>query len=163
MQPAPQAAVPTSAPTERALTNTSHPHSLYSFPLYLAYTLYPPLYLAGPIITYNSFVSQLLSPLHTRPSPSAALTASSSALLSPSPSSAELAPASARERRRMLTSYAVRFIACLLTMELVLHSMYVVAIKDESRRGAWEGTSPMEVSMVGFWNLIVVWLKVRLK
>lgn len=45
-------------------------------------------------------------------------------------------------------------------MEVVLHSMYVVAIKDESRRGAWEGASPMEVSMVGFWNLIVVWLKV---
>lgn len=43
-------------------------------------------------------------------------------------------------------------------MEGILHYMYVVAIKD---RRAWVGYSPMEISMVGFWNLIIVWLKVR--
>ncbi|ORY77588.1 MBOAT, membrane-bound O-acyltransferase family-domain-containing protein [Leucosporidium creatinivorum] len=145
----------TTASTERALTTTSHPLTSYSFPLYLAYTLYPPLYLAGPIITYNSFVSQLLSPLHTRPPPPPTSTAGR---LSPSPR-ASLQPAPEEVRRKLLVSYAIRFLACLLTMEVVLHSMYVVAIKDESRRGAWEGASPMEVSMVGFWNLIVVWLK----
>ena len=37
--------------------------------------------------------------------------------------------------------------------------MYVVAIKDT---GSWGGDSPAELSMVGFWNLIVVWLKVCL-
>jgi hypothetical protein len=42
-------------------------------------------------------------------------------------------------------------------MEFVLHFMYVVAIKDT---GSWGGDSPAELSMVGFWNLIVVWLKV---
>lgn len=42
-------------------------------------------------------------------------------------------------------------------MELVLHFMYVVAIKD---RKAWMGDSPAEIAMIGFWNLIVVWLKV---
>lgn len=45
-------------------------------------------------------------------------------------------------------------------MELVGHTMYVVAIKDSSRTGAWMGDSPFELSMIGFWNLIVVWLKV---
>lgn len=35
--------------------------------------------------------------------------------------------------------------------------MYVVAIKDTR---AWLGDSPMELCMIGFWNLIVVWLKV---
>ena len=55
--------------------------------------------------------------------------------------------------------YAVRFLSCLLTMEFVLHFMYVVAIKDT---GSWGGDSPAELSMVGFWNLIVVWLKVCL-
>lgn len=45
-------------------------------------------------------------------------------------------------------------------MELVLHSMYVVAIKDSSREGAWRGDTVFELSMIGFWNLIVVWLKV---
>lgn len=35
--------------------------------------------------------------------------------------------------------------------------MYVVAIKDAK---AWKGETPFELSMVGFWNLMVVWLKV---
>ena len=35
--------------------------------------------------------------------------------------------------------------------------MYVVAIKDT---GAWKGDTPFELSMIGFWNLIIVWLKV---
>jgi len=34
--------------------------------------------------------------------------------------------------------------------------MYVVAIKD---RKSWVGDSPAEIAMIGFWNLIVVWLK----
>lgn len=35
--------------------------------------------------------------------------------------------------------------------------MYVVAIKDSA---AWEGDSPADLSMIGFWNLVIVWLKV---
>jgi hypothetical protein len=35
--------------------------------------------------------------------------------------------------------------------------MYVVAIKDTR---AWVGYSAAELSLVGFWNLIIVWLKV---
>ena len=42
-------------------------------------------------------------------------------------------------------------------MELILHYMYVVAIKDTK---AWVGYTPAQISMVGFWNLIIVWLKV---
>lgn len=45
----------------------------------------------------------------------------------------------------------------MLTMESVLHTMYVVAIKDAH---AWDGDSPADLSMIGFWNLVVVWLKV---
>lgn len=37
--------------------------------------------------------------------------------------------------------------------------MYVVTIKDA---GAWLGDSPFELSMIGFWNLIIIWLKVIL-
>ncbi|SGY43238.1 BQ5605_C001g00004 [Microbotryum silenes-dioicae] len=113
---------------DRTRVTKSHPLSDYSFMTYLAYAFYPPLYLAGPILTYNSFVSQLYHPPSTI-------------------------------SRKMLLGYIVRFVACLLTMELVLHSMYVVAIKDEARSGAWSGESPFELSMIGFWNLIVVWLK----
>lgn len=42
-------------------------------------------------------------------------------------------------------------------MEFILHTMYVVAIKD---RKAWAGDTPAQISMIGFWNLIIVWLKV---
>jgi hypothetical protein len=35
--------------------------------------------------------------------------------------------------------------------------MYVVAIKDTK---AWVGDTPLELSMIGLWNLIIVWLKV---
>lgn len=37
--------------------------------------------------------------------------------------------------------------------------MYVVAIKDTA---AWDGDTPGQLSMIGFWNLVVVWLKVGL-
>lgn len=57
----------------------------------------------------------------------------------------------------MVVSYLVRFVFCVLTMEFVLHYIYVVAIKDTS---AWKGDSPFELSMIGFWNLAIVWLKV---
>jgi D-alanyl-lipoteichoic acid acyltransferase DltB (MBOAT superfamily) len=59
--------------------------------------------------------------------------------------------------RREQLSYAFRFLFCLLTMETMLHSMYVVAIKDTS---AWDGDSPAELSLIGLWNLVVVWMKV---
>lgn len=44
-------------------------------------------------------------------------------------------------------------------MEFVQHFMYVVAIKDTR---AWVGDAPGEVAMVGFWNLLIVWLKVSI-
>lgn len=55
-------------------------------------------------------------------------------------------------------AYLARFVICFLTMEFILHFMYVVAIKDTK---AWGGDTAAELSMIGFWNLIVVWLKVR--
>lgn len=39
----------------------------YGLVPYLLYLLYPPLYVAGPIITYNSFTSQAQAPLRVRP------------------------------------------------------------------------------------------------
>ncbi|TFK61685.1 MBOAT-domain-containing protein [Pluteus cervinus] len=104
-----------------------HPEELYSFGNYVAYIIYAPLYLAGPIITFNDFMWQ-----YRRPS---------------------------MITRSTTLGYFVRFLASLLTMELILHSMYVVAIKD---RKAWVGFTPAQISMVGFWNLIIVWLKLLL-
>ncbi|KAI0353656.1 MBOAT-domain-containing protein [Trametes cingulata] len=102
------------------------PHivEFYSFLHYIAYVLYPPLYIAGPIMTFNDFMWQLRRPI--------SISAQST------------------------LGYSARFLACLLTLEAVLHYMYVVAIKDTK---AWVGYSAAELCMVGFWNLIIVWLK----
>lgn len=112
----------------RTRVKTSHhPTSVaYTLTSLITYTLYPPLYIAGPIITFNDFYSQLV--IHPLVIP-----------------------------KRTITAYAFRFLVCLLTMELVLHFIWVVAIKDT---GAWAGCSPAQLSMIGFWNLAIVWLKV---
>ncbi|KDN47744.1 MBOAT-domain-containing protein [Tilletiaria anomala UBC 951] len=102
----------------------SHPLEDYNFFNYLLYSLYPPLFIAGPIMTFNDFHGQLLSPV--------AIT------------------------RSTTVSYAIRFVFCLMTMEFILHFMYVNAIKDSE---AWVGDTPLQLSMIGFWNLIIVWLK----
>ncbi|KAH9964692.1 hypothetical protein BGW80DRAFT_1541115, partial [Lactifluus volemus] len=39
-----------------------HPRVTYSFQIYLAYALYPALYIARPIITFNDFMWQLTHP-----------------------------------------------------------------------------------------------------
>lgn len=136
--------------------------------LYLAYVLYPPLYLAGPIMTYPSFVAQLAPPApasaatsHANGTTTAAADDDENADAKVEPVVAAAAAAVVKEETTplALVAYAVRFLACWVTMELVLHTMYVVALKD-SGKGWWNGMTPAQVSLVGFWNLIVVWLKV---
>ncbi|GAA5974348.1 hypothetical protein JCM11641_006751 [Rhodosporidiobolus odoratus] len=151
-----------SAPRTVSSTATLNPSTDYSISMYLAYVLYPPLYLAGPIMSYPSFVSQLAS--------SSSSSSSSRSTSTPdSPSTSDSLPQSPHSETSppALLSYTVRFLFSLLTMELLLHSMYPVAIKDATRgpqngEGWWMLLSPAEVGMVGFWNLIVVWLKLLL-
>ncbi|WWC91046.1 uncharacterized protein L201_005986 [Kwoniella dendrophila CBS 6074] len=112
-------------PTEyRQRVKISLPEEDYGFTNYLAYCLYPPLYIAGPIMTFNDFLWQIRNPTTIS--------------------------------TKSKVSYGIRFMFSYLSMESVLHTMYVVAIKDTK---AWEGDSPAEMSMIGFWNLVVVWLK----
>ncbi|KAG0705833.1 MBOAT, membrane-bound O-acyltransferase family-domain-containing protein [Suillus ampliporus] len=116
-----------SASTEKQRANTPLPLEDYTYRNYIAYVLYPPLYIAGPILTFNNFMWQLRCPIDIP--------------------------------IRVQSRYLVRFLVSLLTMETILHYMYVVAIKDAK---AWQGATPLELSMIGFWNLIVVWLKLLL-
>lgn len=41
-------------------------------------------------------------------------------------------------------------------MELVLHFIYVVAM---SKAEAWSGLTPMQIAMMGYFNLHIIWLK----
>ena len=44
---------------EKQRTTTFHPLEMYTFRNYLAYALYAPLYIAGPIVTFNDFLWQV--------------------------------------------------------------------------------------------------------
>jgi D-alanyl-lipoteichoic acid acyltransferase DltB (MBOAT superfamily) len=101
----------------------------YSFRNYLAYALYSPLYLAGPILTFNDYISQ----------------------------QRYRAPSITTDRT---IRYAIRFIVCLLTMELVLHFIYVVAIFNA--KPDWGSYTPYQLSMLGYFNLHIIWLKLLL-
>ncbi|KAJ7094446.1 MBOAT, membrane-bound O-acyltransferase family-domain-containing protein [Mycena belliarum] len=105
----------------------SHSVASYSYLNFVSYVLYPPLYLAGPIMTFNDYIWQHRKPLSIP--------------------------------RSSVVGYAMRFFFCLLTMEFVLHFMYVVAMKDTK---AWIGDTPAQIGMIGFWNLIIVWLKLMI-
>ncbi|KAF8442088.1 MBOAT, membrane-bound O-acyltransferase family-domain-containing protein [Boletus edulis BED1] len=119
--------VPETILTEKQRCTLPHPLEYYTYANYLAYVLFPPLYIAGPILTFNNFMWQLRRPVDIRP--------------------------------RTFLSYLMRFLITLLTMEFILHYMYLVAIKDTK---AWQGDTPLELSMIGLWNLIIVWLKLLL-
>ncbi|KAG0178377.1 glycerol transporter [Apophysomyces sp. BC1021] len=111
--------------TDKERINIPCAESDYNVYNFLAYVLYTPLYLCGPIITFNDFVSQLHVP-------------------------------SSRITKRYVITYALRLAAVLLVIELFLHYMYVVAI---SKMKAWEGNTPLELSMIGYFNLVVIWMK----
>ena len=57
--------------------------------------------------------------------------------------------------------YGVRFLVCLLTMELLLHHVYAVAI-SHAPNPAWGSYSPFQLSMLGFFHLHIIWLKLLL-
>jgi len=110
---------------EKERMNASLDLEEYSYMAYFAYISYAPLFICGPIITYNDFRCQVH---HQLPSINA--------------------------KRTFI--YGLRFLFCVLVMEFLLHFMYVVAV---SKTGAWEGDSPFQISMIGLFNLNIIWLK----
>ncbi|KAL1301714.1 hypothetical protein AAFC00_005923 [Neodothiora populina] len=112
--------------SERDRVTISAKPADYTFRKYLAYTLYSPLYLAGPILTFNDYISQSRCSL-----------------------------ASVDLKRTLL--YGVRFLVCLLTMEVMQHYLYAVAISNSNPD--WRQYSPMQLSMLGYFYLHHIWLK----
>lgn len=88
--------------------------------------LYSPLYLAGPILTFNDYIAQLR---HASPSVT----------------------------RTRTFLYGLRFFLVLLCMELILHYIYAVAISKSTTD--WSTYSPGQLSMLAFFNLHIIWLK----
>jgi D-alanyl-lipoteichoic acid acyltransferase DltB (MBOAT superfamily) len=101
------------------------PDSNYNLVNFMAYTLYLPLYLAGPIITFNDFIAQ------------------------------------SKKKPKSITLYGTlvygaRWILLACLMEIMIHAFHVIAI---SKARAWDGFTPFQITMVGFWSLKHIWLK----
>lgn len=103
------------------------PLSDYNFISYISYLTYAPLFIAGPVITFNDYIYQ---------------------------SNYQQLPSVKNYKRTFV--YFLRLIFCILVMEFILHFMYVVAV---SKTKAWEGDTPFQMSMVGLFNLNIIWLK----
>ncbi|KAI9325652.1 MBOAT, membrane-bound O-acyltransferase family-domain-containing protein [Obelidium mucronatum] len=103
----------------------------YNLVNYFAYLLYIPLYLAGPIISYNDFIHQLKSrPPSTTP----------------------------KTHSKQILTYIARWVCSFLLMELFIHSTFVIAI---AKSGVWKQTplTAFEVACLGYFNLKHIWLK----
>lgn len=115
--------------SERDRVKTPASAKDYSFRNYIAYAVYAPLYLAGPILSFNDYISQLKFP-----------------------------PASIETARTI--KYGIRFLLCLLAMELLLHYDYCVAISKGNP--VWSDYTPAQLSLLSYFNLHVLWLKLLL-
>ncbi|KAI5293239.1 glycerol transporter [Ascosphaera acerosa] len=115
--------------SERDRVATPAPAAAYDFRHFAAYVLYTPLYITGPILTFNDYIAQST---HRLPSITTTRT----------------------------TLYAVRFLISLLCMELMLHYIYAVAISQAAPD--WSLYSPFQLSMLGYFNLHHIWLKLLL-
>ncbi|EFJ25234.1 hypothetical protein SELMODRAFT_99787 [Selaginella moellendorffii] len=100
------------------------PANAYGLTAYFSYLFYAPLYIAGPVVSFNSFSSQ----------------ASSFRPLSFDQAGA----------------YGIRWLACLLLMELMTHYFYYNAFATSR---VWPKLSPVQIFIVGYGVLNFMWLK----
>lgn len=112
---------------DRSRLTAPLPLSDYSIPNYIAYVLYTPLFIAGPVVTFNDFIYQ-----------------------------SNYNQVSSVKNYKRTFIYFLRLVFCILVMEFLLHFMYVVAV---SKTKAWQGDTPFQISMIGLFNLNLIWLK----
>ncbi|QSZ29376.1 hypothetical protein DSL72_003890 [Monilinia vaccinii-corymbosi] len=115
--------------SERDRVSIPAPDRDYNYRNYFAYAVYAPLYLAGPIFTFNDYISQ-----------------------------SKYRPASIDNRRTF--KYGIRFLLCMLAIELLLHFDYCVAISKANPN--WSDYTPAQLSLLSYFNLHVLWLKLLL-
>ncbi|CAN8100939.1 unnamed protein product [Discula destructiva] len=115
--------------SERDRMSIPAPARDFTFRNYVAYAVYAPLYLTGPILTFNDYISQL-----------------------------RYRPLSIETPRTI--RYAVRFLLCLLCMEVMLHFIYVNAITKANPD--WSSYTPAQLSLLSYISCMVIWLKLLL-
>ena len=109
--------------------------------MFVAYCFYPPLCIAGPIMTFNAFAHHLL----------------------PGHLPAAVASPLQRPGGREVARYAARFVAVVACLEALTHGIHAnaAAVSRAWRGGGALGAamSPPELGAVGYWTLLFMWLK----
>ena len=98
------------------------------FANYCAYLTYAPLFIGGPIITFNDYMYQ-----------------------------SNYFPLQSTRNLLRTAVYGLRLLFCILVMEFLLHFMYGRQFSKDLRRG--RGDTPFQFSMIGLFNLNIIWLK----
>lgn len=107
---------------------------MYRLGLYLPYCFYPPLYIAGPTITYNNFVSQLAAPPR--------ITAG-------------------QVLRYTLRWFGAVAVLELMTHTLYFNATAKYKLLASGvLQGQGMAGDPLHYTLTGFWVLIFMWLKV---
>lgn len=128
---------------------------LYGYLYCVAHALYPPLYISGPIITYNDFVRQIVAgsddgaSQHVDQSNPARKGTSAHHVVQPG--------------IKVVAVYACRFILDVLVIEIMTHYLYFNSIATH-RLGPklqLKGLeySALDVATTGWWVLAFTWLK----
>ncbi len=106
----------------------------YTYKTYLRYVLYPPLYLAGPIVTFNDFVHQ----------------------------ENKINKNQLIQNRPAIIRYAMRFLAILGIMEIFSRVAYVNAISSDGKKNGFESYTSIELCIIGYLALMHIWLKLMI-
>ena len=127
------AVVPSVAPNQldyKSRQNTNLPIREYSFSNFLAYCLYAPLYIGGPIISFNAFVSQ-----------------------------SKLSQAT-YSLRDLIVYGIVRVGLIFLLMEIFLHTMYPNAITASQSESILSQIQPFSLAFgISLFTLLFMWMK----
>ena len=140
------AAVSSYEDARRVRRSTSVP--LHGYLCCLVHALYPPLYVAGPIITYNDFMWQIVSDDDAVAQKNKVKVASTR---------------TEADSWRDIVKYSFRCVCDILVMEILTHYMYfnAIAVHKVGFRLQSEGLDygALDVATTGWWVLAFMWLK----
>lgn len=113
----------------------------YGYLCSVAHALYPPLYIAGPIITYNDFVRQMYG--------------DDGRVCDEKKAKAWRGPPGMKD----ILVYASRFVLDLVVMEIMTHYFYFNSIATHRIGFTLDEYTALDVATTGWWVLAFTWLK----
>lgn len=134
-----------------------------SLPLFLAYVLYPPLLIAGPIMTFADFAAAMGRPLPPRFCRAAAAAPAPSPPNTPPAAAAAPPPPPHVLALRDAARYAARVVVVWLCLEALTHAIHASAAASALRASPSAfPVSPSELGAIAYWTLLFMWLKFTL-